>query len=91
MGAAGLLSLLIMERDGGCLPENVARFDEPGGAPAVPEPSAALLLALLLWGELSPTKKEKISSVLRCMAYGAKHPDPIAVQLHNLLSGRRAC
>jgi hypothetical protein len=90
MEAAGLLTLLIRDRDGEPIPPNVHRLDEPKGAATYPDQSPALLLALLIWGELPPKKQERIRDLLRCMAYGPKHPDRSAVQLHNLLSGRRS-
>ena len=85
--AAGLLSLLLLDRDGKPTPDNVQRFDEPAGA-TLPEKSPALLFALLLWSELPDAKQQRIRQQLRYMAYGAK-PDPMAVQLHNLLNGKR--
>jgi hypothetical protein len=83
MDAAGFLSLLLLERDGQPIPAKVARFDEPKG-PTLPDRSPELLLAMLLWCELSPQKQARIKRAVRCMAY-ADPPDPCALQLRNML------
>ena len=87
MGAAGFLALLLCDRSGEPIPENVQRFDEPNGT-TFPEQSPALLLALLLWGEIPKARRKRIESTLRGLIYCEK-PNPAAVQLHNLLSRRR--
>lgn len=87
MDAAGLLSLMIMERDGEAVPENVERFDEPGGAD-LPDRSPELLLATFIWQVLTVEQQDRILSPLRCMAY-SKLPDPYALQIYNLLTGKR--
>jgi hypothetical protein len=87
MGAAGLLTMMIMERDGEAVPENVARFDQPDGA-ELPNKSAELLLATLLWSVLTAEQQDQILSSLRMMAYG-NPVDRDALQLHNLLTGKR--
>jgi hypothetical protein len=86
MSAAGFLSLLLMEREGEAIPDNVQRFDEPEG-PLLPERSPELLLALLLYAQLSPKKRDSIRSAIRGLAYG-EVLDPAALQLNNLLSRR---
>ena len=87
MEAAGFLTLMLMDRDGEDIPANVQRMDEPQGE-TMPERTPELLLALMLWGELSARKRESICQQARCMAYATK-PDPAAVQLHNLLRKHR--
>lgn len=86
MMAAGLLSLLLLERDEEKYPPNVHRFDEPNG-PQVPERSPEMLFALLLWAELPRKKQEHINQTLRGLIY-CKHPEPSAVKLSNLLNRR---
>lgn len=87
MDGAGFLRLLLMEREGEALPENVQRIDEPDGV-THPEKSATLLLALLVMQQLPKAKQEALKATLRCMAYG-RRPDPCAVQLLNVLNGRQ--
>lgn len=87
MDAAGLLSLMIMERDGEAVPENVERFDQPDGA-ELPKRTADLLFATLIWNVLSVEQQDRIRSTLRTMAYGSP-ADGYGLQLHNLLTGRR--
>ena len=87
MDTAGLLSLLLLERDGKPIPENVQRFVEPNGV-ELPERSPALLLALCFWGELPAKKRERITNTLSGMTHGTK-PDRFALRLHNLPTGRR--
>jgi hypothetical protein len=83
MGAAGFLSLQLMERDGEAVPANVRRYDQLEGG-AIPSQSPELLLALCIWGTLPPQKKESVKATVRALAY-ARNASPSAVQLHNLL------
>lgn len=86
MMAAGFLSLILLERDGGAIPDKVERFDEPQGR-GLPERTPELLFSLLIWGELSKKKQEHVRQMLRCLVYSEK-PDPVAVKLHNTLNRR---
>jgi hypothetical protein len=88
MDAAGDLSLLLLDRDGEAAPENVERIVEPEGA-TVPAPSAALLLGIAVLAVLTDDQKRQVRSTLRVMALGDTNPSPEAIELHNLLSGRR--
>jgi hypothetical protein len=85
MDAAGLLSLLLLDRDGATIPQNVRRFDELD-VPEPPKRSPELLLLLFLWNELPAKKRERIKEVIRHATY-ERSPDPCYVQLHNLLNG----
>ncbi len=85
MEAAGLLSLLLLDREGIDAPPLVVRFDQQEAL--VPEPSAALMLAHLIWAGLPKRPQEAIRSAVRCAAFG-QNSAPAAVELHNLLSGR---
>jgi hypothetical protein len=87
VGAMGLTSLMLLERDGEVIPANVQRFDQPQGV-SPPEKSPELLLGLLLWSELTPKKQERIRQQLRLMAYVAD-PDPMSLRLHSLLNGSK--
>lgn len=84
MEAAGLLSLLILDRDGKAAPANVRRLDELDET--MPPRSPELLLLLFLWNELPTKKREHIKRTIRCATFEPS-PDPCYVQLHNLLNG----
>ena len=86
MGAAGLLALSLLDREGEAIPANVERFDGLGETPASRSPE--LLLALLIWSTLPPTKREDVRGSIRALAFGST-ADDAAVRLHKLLSGRR--
>jgi hypothetical protein len=86
MDAAGFLSLQLLERDGGKIPANVQRFDEPEGK-VIPSQSPELLFALLVWNALPRQKKEGVKATVRVLAY-EQNASPAAVQLNNLLNGR---
>jgi hypothetical protein len=85
MDAAGLLSLLLLDRDGEPPPENVRRFDNLDVQKEPIAQSPELMLALLAWGALPKKKRDSIRSTVRCEAYGSR-AGPAAVGLHNLLS-----
>jgi hypothetical protein len=87
MGAAGLLALMLLERDNQPIPANVQRFDMHG-EPAMPSQTPELAFALLLWNELPPTKKASFKKSLRDMAYSPRAGASV-VQLHNLLNPPR--
>ena len=82
--AAGLLSLLLLDRRGETRPNNVERFDRLDET-ARPERSPELLLLLFLWSELPAKKRERIQRTIRCAAY-ERSPDRCYVELHNLLN-----
>lgn len=84
MGAAGMLTLQLMARDGERAPLNVRRFDRLDEF-ELPERSPELLLALFVWDQLPAAKRERVKSVIRCLAYGEK-ACASAVRLDNLLS-----
>jgi hypothetical protein len=84
--AAGLLSLMVMERDGETVPDNVERFDRPGNS-ELPGRSAELLLATFIWQVLTAEQQDRILSSLRHMAYRS-YPDQHALQIYNLLMGK---
>jgi hypothetical protein len=86
MDAAGLLSLLLMDRDGEPIPANVERFDGYGAEQ--PSKSPELLFALLIWSVLTANQQDRIRRQLRGMVYCSKEPNAYAVQLHNMLEGR---
>lgn len=86
MDAAGCLTLMIMDRDGGEIPSNVQRLDGPKGH-ALPERSLELLFILTVWGVLAPEQKESVEQTLRVMAYSS-NADPNALKLYNLVTGR---
>jgi hypothetical protein len=83
MDAAGFLSLLLWDREGEPVPPNVQRFDEPDG-PTFPSREPVFILAMLIWEGLPAKQRDRITRLVRGMAY-SKHPIPEAVQLHNVL------
>ncbi len=83
--AMGLVSLLLMDRQGEPIPRNVRRLDALDQV-GLPCRSPELLLALLLWSALPERKRERIRGAVRGAAY-AEGADQSAVHLHNLLSG----
>ena len=87
MGAAGMLTLQLMARDGERAPLNVRRFDRLDELDEfeLPERSPELLLALFVWDQLPAAKRERVKSVIRCLAYG-ENACASAVRLDNLLS-----
>jgi hypothetical protein len=86
MEAAGLLSMLLLERDGELIPANVQRIDEPEGF-ALPARSPELLLALLIFATLPEQQQERVRRAIRCAAYNGK-ADYCAIKLNNALNGR---
>ena len=86
MGAAGLLSLLLLEREGESIPANVERIDKPQEALTR---SPELLLALAVFGSLPKRQRDRVQSTIRCLAYGANR-NPDAVMLNDALNGRLA-
>lgn len=80
---AGLLSLLLLDRDGEPIPANVQRFDEPEGA-QLPERSPELLLCLLIFNGLPQKRRDQIRRGVRALAYSGR-PDPVVVSLNNML------
>ena len=90
MDAAGFLTLMLMDREGKAIPQNVQRFDEPDG-PDLPARSPEILFLLLLWSELPAKRRERIRKTIQSAAYD-RSPDPCFVQLRNLLAlGARSC
>jgi hypothetical protein len=83
MDAAGLLSLLLLDREGESAPENVRRIDNLDET-APPPRSVERMLLLLIFSALPPKKRESIKRLARCAAYG-QDADAVAVELHNLL------
>lgn len=83
MDAAGLLSLLLMDRDGEQIPGNVERFDEPNG-PSMPPRTPSFILAMLMFETLPATQRKRVRTLVRGMAY-AQDAHPEAIQLHNAL------
>jgi hypothetical protein len=83
MDAAGLLSLLLMDREGEPAPENVKRFDRLDESRADEFDKA--MLSLLVFSVLTPKQKERIRSAVRCQAYGTDANGSV-IRLHNILN-----
>jgi hypothetical protein len=83
MDAAGLLSLLLLDRESEPAPYNVKRIDNLDET-AQPSRSVERMLLLLIFSALPEKKRESIKRLARCAAYG-QDADAVAVELHNLL------
>lgn len=86
MNAAGLISLSLLDREGEAVPANIARIDRAGDLGPRPL-SAELLLARLIFMTLPDDQQSRIRQLLRSMVF-ERDPDPAAIQLHDMLSGK---
>jgi hypothetical protein len=83
MDAAGDLSLLLLDRDGESIPPNVTRLFLPAWPEkALPERTPTLLLAALIYEQISQRRRAAIRRIVRQLAFQG---DQSAGQLLNLL------
>jgi hypothetical protein len=86
MKSAGLLSLMLLDRDSEPIAENVWRID--GLDDVMPDRTPASLLSTCMFVTLPIDERERVKRTVRAMAF-SPDADQSAVELHNLLKGVR--